>query len=507
MTTIKLKCTLLSDIILSEKAATEGTQRTLDYISGNVFLGIVAGQIYPQIGELDQAKPEDKMLALDLFHGKKVRFGDAHPLINGTRAIRIPASWYLNKGEKLSEGKIFLFPVDNEVPKTQCRSEFIFKTDDTHFDQVKPKTNFAIKSAYSKELRRSKDEAMYGYQSIEAGMEFCFEVEFEDKVPDELIEQVTQCLVGKRTIGRSKTAQYGQVNISEVPDYTIGFKEEQSIESNCTCLYAESHLLFLDDNGQPIIPMNGEAYGLKGATVDLEHSQIRTFRYAPYNFRRQSRDADRFGIEKGSVICLNRTIEDQEKAEIKKGIGLYLNEGFGKVLVNPEFLKVKEAAKYREAIYSFIQIKEKPLSEQEIKELNAKLEQAKENVKHDLVYAYLLKAKTKENEESQIFDAVDKFVSDYGKLFTSDGNTFSSQWGTIRTKAIQAQSFTDFKEELFSNDGFLRSASRAQKWDDKGRLRKLEAFCNGLDESIALKTVVNLSSEMAKLCQKKGGKQ
>ncbi len=504
MTTVKFKCRLLSDIILSEKAATEGTQRTLDYIPGNVFLGIVAGQIYGGMN------PEESM---QLFHSGKVRFGDAHPLIDGTRTIRVPASWYLNKGEKLSEGKIFLFPVDNNLPKMQCRSEFIFKTDEAHFNQVKPETNFAIKSAYDKELRRSKDEQMYGYQSLEAGMEFCFEVEFEDTVSDELIEQVTQCLVGKQTIGRSKTAQYGQVYISDKErseskkdiDFNIGFTEDQDIESGCTYLYAESRLLFLDENGQPIIPMNGEAYGLRGATVDLEKSQIRTFRYAPYNFKRQSRDADRFGIEKGSVICLDRTIEEQEKAEIKRGIGLYLNEGFGKVLVNPEFLKAKEAAKYREALFAHIPINKNKDDKQDKRKSN-EIEIPK-TLKEEAVLLYLIKSLKKEEEQSLIFEAADKFVTDNGKLFISDGNTFSSQWGTIRTKAMQAQSFTDFKNELFSNEGFLRSASRALKWDEGGRLRKFETFCNGLEEPIALKTVVNLSSEMAKLCQKKGGKQ
>ncbi len=505
MKQIKFKCRLLSDIILSEKAATEGTQRTLDYIPGNVFLGIVAGQIYNEMGDFDKATVEKKMVAFDLFHSKKVRFGDAHPLINETRAVRIPVSWYLNKGEKLSEGKIFFFPVDIEVPKTQCRSEFIFKTDDAHFDQVKPETNFAIKSAYDKNLRRSKDEAMYGYQSLEAGMEFCFEVEFEDAISNELVMQVTQCLVGKRTIGRSKTAQYGQVNIEVVPNYSIGFKEEQAIENNCTYLYAESRLLFLDDNGQPVIHMDGEAYGLKGATVDLTRSQIRTFRYAPYNFKRQSRDSDRFGIEKGSVICLNRAIEEQEKAEIKRGIGLYLNEGFGKVLVNPEFLKTSEKGIQGKAAFSFKAIVKETSGETEVEKL--KLEQAKKSVENDLVYKYLQKAKTKEKEQFDIFEKVEEFVSKHKELFNSKDNTFSSQWGTIRTKAIQAKSFTDFKNELFSNEGFLRSGSRALKWDEKGRLRKFETFCNGLKDPIALKTLVNLSSEMAKLCQKKGGKQ
>ncbi len=505
MKTVKFKCSLLSDIILSEKAATEGTQRTLDYIPGNVFLGLMAGQIYSEMGDFNKATSEDKMRAFDLFHGKKVRFGDAHPLINETRAVRIPVSWYLNKREKLSEGKIFLFPVDIEVPKTQCRSEFIFKTDDAHFDQVKPETNFAIKSAYDKNLRRSKDEAMYGYQSLEAGMEFCFEVEFEDAISNELVMQVTQCLVGKRTIGRSKTAQYGQVNIEIVPNYSIGFKEEQAIENSCTYLYAESRLLFLDDNGQPVIHMDGEAYGLKGATVDLTRSQIRTFRYAPYNFKRQSRDADRFGIEKGSVICLNRAIEEQEKVEIKNGIGLYLNEGFGKVLVNPEFLKAKEVAKYRESLFAHIPLIKRKNDKQDKRKSNEI--EIPETLKEKTVLLYLKKSLEKEEEQSLIFEIVDKFVTDNGKLFISDGNTFSSQWGTIRTKAIQAKSFTDFKNELFSNEGFLRSGLRALKWDERGRLQKLETFCNGLKDPIALKTVVNLSSEMAKLCQKKGGKQ
>ena len=251
---------------------------------------------------------------------------------------------------------------------------------------MKPETNFAIKSAYNNELRRSKDEAMYGYQSLEAGMEFCFEVEFEDA---KLVELVKKSLMGKRTIGRSKTAQYGQVDISEVPNYTIGFKEEHAIESDRTYLYAESRLLFLDDNGQPVIRMDGKAYGMEGANVDLKRSQIRTFRYSPYNFKRQSRDADRFGIEKGSVICLNRNIEEQEKAEIKKGIGLYLNEGFGKMLVNPEFLKTSEKGREGEAAFSFKAIVKETLRETE--EAKLKLEQSKKNVENDLVYAYLLK--------------------------------------------------------------------------------------------------------------------
>ena len=44
MSILKFKCTLLSDVILNQKAATEGPNQTLDFIPGSCFLGIVASQ-------------------------------------------------------------------------------------------------------------------------------------------------------------------------------------------------------------------------------------------------------------------------------------------------------------------------------------------------------------------------------------------------------------------------------------------------------------------------------
>ena len=46
MKEIFFKCTLVSDIVLNSKLATEGNMTTLDFIPGSNFLGIVAGKIY-----------------------------------------------------------------------------------------------------------------------------------------------------------------------------------------------------------------------------------------------------------------------------------------------------------------------------------------------------------------------------------------------------------------------------------------------------------------------------
>ena len=42
--TIKFKCTLESDLVLSQTSSSEGNQKTLDFIPGNNFLGIVAAR-------------------------------------------------------------------------------------------------------------------------------------------------------------------------------------------------------------------------------------------------------------------------------------------------------------------------------------------------------------------------------------------------------------------------------------------------------------------------------
>ena len=67
----------------------------------------------------------------------------------------------------------------------------------------------------------------------------------------------------------------------------------------------------------------------------------------------------------------------------------------------------------------------------------------------------------------------------------------------------------DKEEAKKIKEGYLVRGQSSSKWEGK-RIRVLKEFMEKLeneDSKIALKTVVNLSSEMAKLCQKKGGKQ
>ena len=120
MKTLYFKCTLLTDVIITQSAATDGHQSTLDFIPGSNFLGICA----KKYGDLT---PEKQLL---MFHTGDVQFGDAHVAAKGIRTLRIPAVMHYPKGKSVEELCYLNFGYDPEKAsdKTeqlkQCRHGF-----------------------------------------------------------------------------------------------------------------------------------------------------------------------------------------------------------------------------------------------------------------------------------------------------------------------------------------------------------------------------------------------
>jgi len=96
MNRLKFRCTLLSDVVLSQTSSSEGNQRTLDFIPGSNFLGIVADYLYNKV-------EADNQTAWAIIHSGKVRFGDANPSVDGIRGLKVPASMYYPKLGKASD--------------------------------------------------------------------------------------------------------------------------------------------------------------------------------------------------------------------------------------------------------------------------------------------------------------------------------------------------------------------------------------------------------------------
>lgn len=475
MTTLKFKCTLLSDVILNQKAATEGPNKTLDFIPGSCFLGIVASQY---------EKFDNEGKAIEIFHSGRVRFGDTHPSNGIVRGLKIPASMFYPKLKKASEELYIHHAVPNldsddkkKKQLKQCRNGFYIFVDN-EAKEIKTETNFAIKSAYDREKRRSKDEQMYGYESLKKGLELYFEVQVEN---DDLAKEVKDALVGdNKRVGRSRTAQYGLVKIEEC-NY-VEVESSKSTEDTVT-VYADGRLIFLDDYGLPTFQPTAEQLGLpKDATIKWNKSQIRTFQYAPWNYKRQCFDTDRCGIEKGSVFVVDVS-KCGEIPELKSHyVGSYNNEGFGKVIYNPAFLVANGDGKA-----TFV-IKETK-KDTSLKE--------KKPLKGSPLLEYVKDKQKKENKENDIFTAVNEWVEQNKQLFQGK-EKFASQWGAIRGIAMATKNDSEIKDNVVT---YISHGVKSSDWDGNRR-NKLESFMNGCNNDNIRIGLVNLAAEMEKKCRK-----
>lgn len=482
MNTLYFKCTLLTDVIITQSAATDGHQSTLDFIPGSNFLGICAK-------EYDKFSQEEQLL---MFHTGDVQFGDAHVASNGIRTLRIPAVMHYPKGKSVEELCYLNFGYDPEKAsdKTeqlkQCRHGFYaFVPEDKKAFEQPVETAYAIKSAYDYEKRRSEDDKMYGYESMDQGLEFLFEVRLSDKA-EQFEEDIKKYLEGNHRLGKSKTAQYGLVKIEEAkenmfPDYTGSvLKDKSGIE--IYTVYADSRLIFIDENTlQPTFRPTAEQLGFKAEDEILwEHSQVRTFQYAPWNNKRQTRDADRCGIEKGSVFV----VKSSSGIPSCNVIGQFKNEGFGKVIYNPSFLEYDEN---KNGLSKWTFAKEegpKPAASEKIKSTQMPL------------MRFLDDKKTRVTQFNTVMQAVNAFVENNKKLFKKDD--FSSQWGTIRAYANQ---FEGKKLQDTVNE-YLEHGVASDKWLSSGGKKVLDEFMDkclkGKDNPDLKYYLINLASEMQK---------
>lgn len=530
MTRLYFKVKLISDVILNQKAASEGPNATLDFIPGANFMGIVAGKFYKEIEEKkangiysDDDYTKKKAFALEIFHSGKVRFGDAHLGIEGdeekgTRNIRgckVPAALFYPKLKKPSE-KLYvshLIPDDENTKNIirgeqlkQCRSGFYYFTQDK-YQEIKSNVAFAIKSAHDRKNRTSKDSQMYGYQSLCAGAVMYFCVETEDKY-DKLI--TSYLTTGSARIGRSRSAQYGLVEIKRVD----GYEQICSNQKNGTItVYADSRLIFIDDEtGMPTFAPTAKAFGLTTGRINWGKSQIRTFKYSPWNFKRQAFDTDRCGFEKGSVFVID-AVEDCPQDSLY--VGFYKNEGFGRVIFNPSFLEGDLGTGCAKCLFD--ESEEPPKGQIVVEEIY--------NDDSALV-KFLKQAYFDEQDEQTVYRLVNNWVRTNAKKFKKE--VFASQWGTIRQIATQFKTAKEIRRELFDkvvsvtkpnrfgemkkdteNKAYLTHGVAKDKWKGE-RLDSFRNFCNDtladMNDKYFRFAIINLAAEMAKRCKKEESK-
>lgn len=483
MKRIQFNCRLLSDVILSTTAAMEGEKETLDFIPGGSFLGIAASRLYYDGKNDGRLGEEESLLA---FHSGKVRFGDAHLTASGMRSEKIPAMFFHPKLKKETEECIVhhKWKEDSEVQLKQCRNGFYIFDGKEHIGRkVKAQTNVAIKSAYDRENRRSKDQAMYSYESLCKEQVFAFEVELDDDVYS-LEDKICAALCGIRHLGKSKTAQYGLVEISRTAFTQVS---SGKAEDDTATVYADGRLIFLDDNGLPFFQPTARQLGFAdNAEVDWTRSQIRTFQYAPWNAKRHNADTDRCGLEKGSVLIVK--LNGSQSPETSRYVGAYQNEGFGSVVYNPEFLNATEEGK---ALYTLGELKESPGHDKALGKTDLGLIQSTYN-------SALFKRLESIRITNDPYSVVNDFIKKNYAIFCDKDERFASQWGHIRELAERASDSNIFEKMV---EEYLDHGGAAEKWRYK-KNTLMDFIKTNKDKPEWKEVMINLSAEMAKKCKR-----
>jgi len=390
------KVKFLSDIVLQSTSNNEGKVEQLDFIPGSNFLGIVA-KYYSNFDN-----------AFEVFHSGKVRFGDATIVINDKVTYKMPLSFY---HEKLDKNIIYNHHLIEDFTKfnqlKQKRDNYITK----ELEEVEVDYRYAQKSAYDKAKRRSKDSAMYGYKAITKGTTWQFCISYEDGIDT---EKIKHSLLGKKRLGKSRSAEYGLIEISKGG---IEKNINRISDNSYDYLYCKSRIALFDDNNNPTLDVKHIVKDLK---VIYDKTQIKTSRFTPFNRARATKDYERVVINAGSVIVVEKLTKEQ-KEKIEKGVGAYLSEGFGEIAINPSFLFENE--------FTF-------------KRINSK-DNEKSLTNQSNTIKFLEARKEREEKLIAMLQELEKDIDRLKRVYS---NISKSQWGRVR--AILNSNDKDYKNTI-----------------------------------------------------------
>ncbi|HMO50104.1 MAG TPA: hypothetical protein PKE26_05225 [Kiritimatiellia bacterium] len=329
MKSFHLELELQSDVIVSARAATEGQHHSLDYLPGSALLGAAVATH----GQFDER----------LFLGNTCRFHDALPMAeSGARAVPMPLVFHMYKQPEQDEKNALLNMILEPEPAKQTQAiRSGYWVPDENF-RLSVEKSYRLKSAIDRfQYGRAEQGKIFGYEAIRAGQRFASQIDVDDDNADYVDRIISSWEHDGLKIGRSRSAEYGAIKVTR-----IDMKPDPLPEANGSLLilYAESDIVLCRE-GQPVLD---PAHWTPEQFVPLrylpERSAIKTRRYSVYNSTYQAYTSERQVLSRGSVLVYDAgtTLQQEELRAYQQsaagGVGLYRQEGLGRLLVNPPFL-------------------------------------------------------------------------------------------------------------------------------------------------------------------------
>lgn len=328
--TIELDIELLADACLSTGNRTLGEPATRTCIPGRTLWGAAASAAYRKgMAEAD---------AFRIFHQGEVRILDAVPTSPGGRAYPVPRSWHRPKADSAQQ-------VSNFALKTAQDARAGVQHTPLGEGWIGPDLlEVSVAETYS--LRTSVDPSgkartglLFGLPAIRAGSIFWTAV----SGPKADVERVVELLEKEHLrLGRSRNAELGlaRARRRESPIGKLEHGKQASEQISFLCV---SRCILRDPaTGSATLLPAPESFGLPESwQFAPELSFVRTARIVPFNSKRARPETERFALEQGSVVTFRGTsaLPIAPVAEtIANGIGEFTGEGYGEVVVAPEWL-------------------------------------------------------------------------------------------------------------------------------------------------------------------------
>ncbi len=337
---IELDLELLTDVCLSTSNRTLGEAQTHAFVPGRTLWGAAASAAY-RSGMSDQE-------AFRLFHRGAVRVLDAVPMADGARAYPAPRSWHEPKARVKPAGaaasdQVYNFALEaarNGQEGVQCKPlGDHWVTPDRRYVEVT--STYSLRTAIGS-AGRAREGLLFGLPVILAGT----------KLAGALIglksdvEQVAALLTDRELyLGRSRNTELGLVRASRRDGGFRSLAHGQGRVTSVSFLCVSRCILRRPDTGEPTLIPFPEAFGLDSFwTNDEASSFVRTVRVTHFNSKRCRPERERYALERGSVLTFSSGSSDVDLGAlvdfVEGGVGEHLGEGYGDVVVAPEWLTV-----------------------------------------------------------------------------------------------------------------------------------------------------------------------
>ena len=341
--------TIIDDLSLGVTSATVNSANTLDYIPGSAIMGALASKIY------SESTPDIITMADELFQKNEAFFSNCLPLFplndNPSKLARaLPVPLCLHTAKNDAGKRINRSAENNTLDKTiqwkQIRTGYI--TDSfSDFSSNTVEKSAITRTAIDSSTYTAQEGKLFTQEFIHKGQSFLGYVECDDSFKSIIMQLFDDKVI---RLGRSRGSEFGRAQIKMIEAKDISSNYLPVPDSKHLFIWCISNIEFYDtEYGIPTaVPRADNIIGMQiKAEFNASRSFIRTENVRNFNRKRGGFDGEKILVKAGSIICfdLQSPLSKEDLIKIQqKGIGLNRQQGYGEIIVNPDWINKVDLA-------------------------------------------------------------------------------------------------------------------------------------------------------------------